>query len=202
MPLGNCPRDLGGLSVLPRSHKKGVHKYPPVLGRRRDESGCRELEGRLVDCRLPGRRRAHPSQPDLAPVDGECDAGQNADFGRLSLPGCKRADAGYVPIAALFDVLDDIYPGWESTEFQYYWQKQEVRFSERDWSYYDKRDSEALELALKGDETARPALNRISFVIRGQKREGPPKRRFECWTPFLEARGSHIQRRWRPAAQD
>ena len=56
---------------------------------------------------------------------------------------------------------DDIYPGWESTEFQYYWQKQGVRFGERDWSYYDKRDAEALELALKGDETARPALNRI-----------------------------------------
>ena len=64
---------------------------------------------------------------------------------------------------------DEIYRGWESTDLQYYWQKQNVSFGERDWSYYDKRDAEAMELARQGDEKARPALNRI--IVRDTRPE-------------------------------
>ena len=32
MPLGDCPRELGGLSVLAGSHQQGVFEYHPELG--------------------------------------------------------------------------------------------------------------------------------------------------------------------------
>ena len=36
-----------------------------------------------------------------------------------------------------------------------------MNIGERDWTYYDKRDAEAMELAKKGDPIGRSALTRI-----------------------------------------
>lgn len=161
MPLGDCPRELGGLSVLPRSHRKGVHSYHLSLGAGGMGVDDEHLKGdwlttdynagdALIVHSLTVHRSIANSTPDRMRI--------SADY-RYQGVSEPMLDTFLMPHYSTS--WDDIYPGWESTEFQYYWQKQDVRFGERDWSYYDKRDAEALELARKGDESARPALNRI-----------------------------------------
>ncbi len=172
IPLGSCPRELGGLSVLPRSHKKGVHKYHLELGAGGMGVDDEYLEGEwLTTDYLAGDALILHSLTLHQSV-------ANTTSDRMRISADYRYQGVSEPMLDTFLMphystsWDDIYPGWESTEFQYYWQKQDVRFGERDWSYYDKRDAEAIDLALKGDETARPALNRI-FVrdTRPEKRK-------------------------------
>ena len=169
MPLGDCPRELGGLNVLPRSHKQGVHDYHLSLGAGGMGVDADYLRGdwlttdyRAGDALIVHSLTVHESLPNSTPD-------------RMRLSADYRYQGVSEPMLDTFLMphystsWDDIYPGWQSTEFQFYWQEQDVKFGERDWSYYDKRDAEALELALKGDETARPALNRI--IVRDTRPE-------------------------------
>ena len=169
MPLGDCPRELGGLNVLPRSHKQGVHDYHLSLGAGGMGVDADYLRGdwlttdyRAGDALIVHSLTVHESLPNSTPD-------------RMRLSADYRYQGVSEPMLDTFLMphystsWDDIYPGWQSTEFQFYWQEQDVQFGERDWSYYDKRDAEALELALKGDETARPALNRI--IVRDTRPE-------------------------------
>ena len=161
MPLGDCPRELGGLSALPRSHNKGVHKYHLSLGAGGMKADADSLRGDWLttdylagDALILHSLTLHQSMANTTPDRMRV----STDY-RYQGVSDPMLDTFLMPHYSTS--WDDIYPGWESAEFQYYWQKQGVRLGERDWSYYDKRDAEALELALKGDETARPALNRI-----------------------------------------
>ncbi len=169
MPLGDCPRELGGLNVLPRSHKQGVHDYHLSLGAGGMGVDADYLRGdwlttdyRAGDALIVHSLTVHES---LA----------NSTRDRMRLSADYRYQGVSEPMLDTFLMphystsWDDIYPGWQSTEFQFYWQKQDVKFGERDWSYYDKRDAEALRLAREGDETARPALNRI--IVRDTRPE-------------------------------
>lgn len=56
---------------------------------------------------------------------------------------------------------EEVYAGWKSRDLQYYWRVVAPKSIERDWSYYNKRDAEALERAAGGDEAARAAVLRI-----------------------------------------
>ena len=169
MPLGDCPRELGGLNVLPRSHKQGVHDYHLSLGAGGMGVDADYLRGdwlttdyRAGDALIVHSLTVHES---LA----------NSTRDRMRLSADYRYQGVSEPMLDTFLMphystsWDDIYPGWQSTEFQFYWQKQDVKFGERDWSYYDKRDAQALRLAREGDETARPALNRI--IVRDTRPE-------------------------------
>jgi hypothetical protein len=67
--------------------------------------------------------------------------------------------SSFLPHAQL--VWEQIYSGWESTDYQYYWRQWDLDFSEHDTSYHERRDQLAFEMAAAGDERARSTLQRI-----------------------------------------
>jgi hypothetical protein len=56
---------------------------------------------------------------------------------------------------------EEIYAGWPPSELKYYWRQRELKVVEYDHSYHDRRDRMGLEMAARGDQTARSTLQRI-----------------------------------------
>ena len=56
---------------------------------------------------------------------------------------------------------EEVYADWPSDEYQYYWRDWEAEFVDYDYSYNEKRDRMAFELAEQGDKVAISALQRI-----------------------------------------
>ena len=56
---------------------------------------------------------------------------------------------------------ENIYSNWPTDELKYYWTKWDLQVKDYDHSYHEERDRLAFEMAERGDETARAALDRI-----------------------------------------
>ena len=56
---------------------------------------------------------------------------------------------------------EDIYANWPTKDFQYYWKKWDLNIKEYDYSYHQKRDEMAFEMAENGDSQAVSTLQRI-----------------------------------------
>ena len=85
MPLGDCPRELGGLSVLRGSHKMGVF---PV----RAAEGAGGARGAIRPPGVPDRRCAGLPQPDRSQVDPESDEEPDPAVDRFPLSTALIAD--------------------------------------------------------------------------------------------------------------
>jgi ectoine hydroxylase-related dioxygenase (phytanoyl-CoA dioxygenase family) len=165
MPVGDCPIELGPLAVLAGSHRSGeIYEHHFALG----------AGGLAVDPALDGvwlsndfaigdalifpSRTVHRALPNLTP-----------DRLRVSLD--NRYQAQSQPIAAheLLPHLhrasrqgwEDIYSGWHTTDLQYYWKGLPLKVVPTDDSRSARGFEEALERARRGDELARPLLDRI-----------------------------------------
>src|SRR5262245_16848667 len=161
VPLGDCPLEEGCLSVAAGSHRDGVRDF-------RVTNGSGGLE--VVDP-LAGRWRAsafaagdvlmfhsltvHKGLPNLT---NRLRQSMDARYQRVSEP---VSDLSLRPYANLY-TWDQIYAGWQSTEFQYYWQRLPISIGEFDTQYYERRDVIAFEMAERGDRAARASLLRIA----------------------------------------
>jgi hypothetical protein len=56
---------------------------------------------------------------------------------------------------------DDVYAGWESDEFQYYWKAHELEVIPKQMQWLDQLNAEALERAANGDAHAAHHLRRL-----------------------------------------
>ena len=56
---------------------------------------------------------------------------------------------------------EDIYASWPNKNFQYYWKKWDLKIKEYDYSYHEKRDLMAFNMARNGDLQAVSTLQRI-----------------------------------------
>ena len=123
IPLGDCPRELGGLTVCRRSHQAG---YIPVA----PASGAGGIAAQLC-----------PREQDW--VDGDFAAGDVLTFPSLTvhraLP-CRfkdqirlSLDVRYQPVDEAVEAQSllphcdlawaDIYAGWRRAKLQYYWRR-------------------------------------------------------------------------------
>ncbi len=162
IPLGDCPGELGGLSVLAGSHQQGLFEYHLELGAGGMGVDADYLNGEWLttdymagDALIFHSMTVHKSLP-------------NTTLDRMRFSVDYRYQAASQPIVEAYlgphnvkTSWEEIYSGWKSEDLKYYWKKFDVNIGERDWSYYDKRDAEAIELARKGDPKARSALMRI-----------------------------------------
>ena len=164
-PVGDCPIELGGLAVLPGSHKVNkVMEHHFSLGAgslcvREDElSGeWHSTNYEVGDTLIFPALTIHKALPNLT-----------EDRLRVSLD--NRYQAVNDPIAEhmlephlnIFNSLkwEDVYCNWESDELKYYWKDRDLTVIPRDFSYGNKGFEEALELARGGDERAIIHLNR------------------------------------------
>ena len=96
IPLGDCPRELGGLSLM-----RGTHKLDILPVRGAEGAGGRTVVldelGQRLGRRGSGGWRRHPlPQPYRAPVAAQPDRGPGPAVVRLSLPAAVAAGGGDV----------------------------------------------------------------------------------------------------------
>ncbi len=134
IPLGDCPRELGGLSVLRGSHKLGIL---PV----------REAEG------AGGRHVIFDEGMEQAWFETDFQSGDVLVFHSLtvhkSIPNRTEnqirlsTDFRYQPPSLPIEVKsitphcnvlpwEEIYAGWESEDLKYYWEQYDLDFQEHD----------------------------------------------------------------------
>lgn len=165
-PVGDCPRELGGLAVLPGSHKiNAVHDHHFALGAGSLAIDTERLQGQWVttdygigDTLLFHSLTVHQALPNTT-----------ADRMRISLD--NRYQALDQPIAEhmLLPHLrthhdltwDEVYRNWQSTELQYYWRNLDLKVLPKDESWGAKGFAEALARARRGDQEARHHLSRL-----------------------------------------
>lgn len=129
IPLGDCPRAMGGLSVLRGSHRRGYLPIQPARG-----------AGGIAVPLCPG---------DTDWVEGDYDAGDIITFSSHTLHKALRCedrelirlslDVRFQPVdepveeKSLLPHCDlgweEIYAGWRSEELKYYWRKIPLKLS-------------------------------------------------------------------------
>ena len=159
-PIGDCPVELGGLAVIPGSHKVNRvlehHFSLGAGGLRVDENDQEEVDPvwhttdyEAGDTLFFPALTIHRALPN-----------HSGDRLRLSLDnryqavGAPIAEHMLEPHGPSQLTWDDIYPGWKSDELKYYWKRFDNPVIGRDFSYGRKGWAEALDLARGGDEDA------------------------------------------------
>jgi ectoine hydroxylase-related dioxygenase (phytanoyl-CoA dioxygenase family) len=124
IPVGDCPRKMGGLAVLRGSNKYGVLPlgHHPGAGNRQalvPEQMLEELRWVTTDFEM-GDLLLFPSTTVHASLNNETDSMRlSVDF-RFQLEGERLTPPVLEPHFQRL-TWDDVYEGWTSTELQYYW---------------------------------------------------------------------------------
>jgi len=160
IPLGDLPRELGGLQIAAGSHRRGVYDFQPAMG----AGGLEVLDP------LEGTWRYSPfRQGDVLIFHSlAVHKGMPNGSDRLRMSIDARYQRASEPIApgslqphSQPSTWEEVYAGWPETELKYYWRKWEMEIKEYDNSYHDKRDEMALKMAKEGDTRAISTLQRI-----------------------------------------
>ncbi len=165
VPVGDCPIELGGLAVLPGSHKiNKVMEHHFSLGAGSLCVNEDELSGEwhstnyeIGDTLIFPALTVHKALPNLTE-----DRLRVSLDNRYQALGDPIAEHMLEPHLNIFNSLNwkHVYQNWESDELKYYWKDRDLTVRARDFSYGNKGFEEALELAKNGDERAILHLNR------------------------------------------
>lgn len=125
IPLGDCPMHLGGLSVLAGSHRSGIYPVQPAFGagglgidtEPLEAGGLHWVSGdyQLGDAMFFHSHTVHKALPN-----------QTSDKIRLSVDYRYQGSSQPVTEGSLLPHFnrmrwEEIYKGWKSQEYQYYW---------------------------------------------------------------------------------
>ncbi len=170
-PVGDCPRELGGLAVLRGSHRVNrvldhhfslgagsLHVDPAAHGELTDEWQTTDYE--VGDTLIFPALTVHKALPNVT-----------ADRLRISLDnryqrvGDPIAEHMLNPHLSSMSSLswDDVYTNWNSDEFQYYWKIHNLPVLPKITLYLDQAFDEAIQLARSGDARAQLHLRRIAL---------------------------------------
>lgn len=167
-PVGDCPRELGGLAMLAGSHKRGrvlAHHFSLGAGALDVEMGARErkrewhsTDYEVGDTLIFPALTIHKALPNLT----EDQLRVSLD-NRYQAIGDPIAEHMLLPHLNIFNELtwEDVYRDWKNDDLKYYWDKIENPVVPRDLSYLDTGFAEAVGLARAGDANARHYLRRF-----------------------------------------
>lgn len=130
IPLGDCPRELGSLIVMPGSHRAGVYPVHRAYG-----AGGAGIDTEALPCPWAGgdfqegdvvlfhSLTVHKALPNLSP-----------DHLRLSVDFRYQPVSHPVAASSLQphygrQTWEEIYRDWQSTRDQFYWQNLPIRYS-------------------------------------------------------------------------
>ena len=165
-PVGDCPIELGGLAVLPGSHKVNQvldHHFSLGAGGLRVDPD--ELDGdwhttdyELGDTLIFLALTIHKALPNLTE-----DRLRVSLDNRYQAIGDPIAEHMLQPHLNRLSPLDweEVYANWESDDLKYYWTDVQTPIVPRDFGYMEKGFEEAIALAKAGDPEAQLHLNRI-----------------------------------------
>jgi len=126
-PLGDCPIELGGLSVLRGSHNNGILDVKEAEGAgglecilRGTESAWMRTDFELGDVLTFLSTNVHQGLPN-----------QLGGIARISCdfryqPMNEPIEEKSLQPHCLLQEWDEIYKGWENTDLQYYWEKNQL----------------------------------------------------------------------------
>jgi ectoine hydroxylase-related dioxygenase (phytanoyl-CoA dioxygenase family) len=130
IPLGDCPRDLGALAVMPGSHKSGifpVHSAYGAGGLGIDTDalpyGWATTDFKVGDVVIFHSHTIHKALPNLSPERIRL----SADF---RYQGVSRpvTESCFQPHHAQVG-WEEVYAGWKSQQYQYYWRDLPLNFA-------------------------------------------------------------------------
>ena len=130
IPLGDIPREMGGLAVMPGSHRLGVLSVTSA-------EGAGGLEAILCDVNLPWIEENYRTGDVLTFVSTTVHKSLphlNRDRVRLSVdyryqPADEDIEEKSLQPHGLVATWDDLYADWPTDELKYYWTKHDLKFS-------------------------------------------------------------------------
>lgn len=165
-PVGDCPIELGGLAVLPGSHKvERVLDHHFSLGAGGLCVDTDDMDGQwhstnyeIGDTLIFPALTIHKALPNVTE-----DRLRVSLDNRYHVIGDTVAEHMLEPHLSNLSPLswEEVYRDWETDDLKYYWRNFENPVVPRDMSYAEKGFAEALELARSGDERARLHLRRL-----------------------------------------
>lgn len=167
-PIGDCPKELGGLAVLPKSHKVGRvldHHFSlgagglNVIPEEHDEleTHWHSTDYEVGDALIFPALTIHKALPNVT-----------EDRMRLSLDNRYVALSGKIAEHMLDPHIpsglnwEGIYPHWSTEDLKYYWENVGIEVIDRDPAFYEKGFEEAIELARAGNDHAIFRLKRTA----------------------------------------
>ncbi len=143
MPLGDCPRELGGLRVLRGSHKLGVLPVRAAEG-----AGGRHViidsdvdqewfqtDFNVGDVLVFHSLTVHKSIPNL--TENRIRLSVDYSYQPPSLPIEEKSITPHCNVLP----WEEIYAGWKSKELQYYWLQHDLDFKEYDTSLVEIQEA-------------------------------------------------------------
>ena len=165
-PVGDCPRELGGLAILPGTHKaRTVYDHHFSLGagsltvdEDRREGDWLTTDYEIGDCLMFHSLTLHRALPNVTP-----DRLRVSLDNRYQAVGSPIADHMLDPHMSLLNPItwEEVYARWQTTDLQYYWRDLVTEVVPRDTSYSERGFAEALSLARQGDPRAMLQLKRL-----------------------------------------
>ncbi len=172
-PVGDCPIELGGLAVLPGSHKVNHvldHHFSLGAGglcvdTEEEAKTHQELDVawhttnyKIGDTLIFPALTIHKALPNYTE-----DKLRVSLDNRYQAVGDPIADHMLDPHLNLVSQLtwEEVYRDWKTDDMKYYWQQYANPVVARDKSYAEKGFAEAVELAQRGDPRAHIHLKRI-----------------------------------------
>lgn len=165
-PVGDCPMELGGLAVLPGSHRPAeIKPHHFSLGAGLLAIGDEDLEGHwhttdyeIGDTLIFHSLLVHRALPNLSPdrlrvsLDNRYQARDIAIAEHMLEPHL----AGIAPLT-----WDEVYSGWQSEEFQYYWKAHDLTIVPKQEQWVEQIFDEVIALARQGDADGAHHLRRF-----------------------------------------
>ena len=173
-PVGDCPKELGGLALVPGSHKaRTVYDHHFSLGagaltvdeKRRDATWL-TTDYEIGDCLIFHSLTLHKALPNVTP--NKLRVSLDNRYQAITSP---IAEHMLQPHMALLNPItwDQIYANWKTDDLKYYWEKLVTEIVPRDTTYADRGFAEGLDLAKQGDPKAILQMKRA--VIRQPESE-------------------------------
>ena len=169
-PIGDCPRELGGLAVL-----KGSHKVDKVLDHHfslgagslhLDESTTPELKNEqwlttdfgVGDTLIFPALTLHKALPNI--TEDRLRISLDNRYQRIGDPVAEHMLNPHLSTMSPLS-WDEVYEGWSSDEFKFYWKQHDNPVIPQVTKFMETAFNEAVTLAKSGDERAQLHLERI-----------------------------------------
>jgi len=166
-PIGDCPIELGGLAILPGSHKiDRVMDHHFSLGAGGMAIDNAELQGEwhstdyeAGDALIFPSLTVHRALPNYTTdrLRVSLDNRYQSRSVPISESMLKPHLSGLNPLS-----WEDVYARWEDTELQYYWRDLNLEILSYMTKYRDHAFEESLARSRQGDKAAQYSLKRIS----------------------------------------
>jgi ectoine hydroxylase-related dioxygenase (phytanoyl-CoA dioxygenase family) len=141
LPAGDFPETLGGLAVMPGSHKLGLlplRASEGAGGRAVILDGVEQTwshgDFRAGDAIIFHSLTVHKSVPNQFPDRMRLSVDYR--YQPLSLPLEEKSLKSHCDMIT----WDEVYAGWPTDDLKYYWQKHDLAFEEFDYSLLEVRE--------------------------------------------------------------